>query len=477
MDNDLLKMSFLTDTALTFSGASSVPKVFDWLLSSILSCMADPLSIVGGVVGITSLGIQVTQSLIDFYNAYKNQKFDLANTLRNLDDLQNALQELEKIWAGRTLTEDHQYLIERIQESATNCTDAIDELDTACQKFTRITQPGLKKSFSTIKNQITYPFRNSTLEKLNIDIREIQKNLAFLLQIIQFKATTRHQDDLDELKTLLESIDGRQISSDLRDWLNAPDATVDHNAACEKKKKNPGSGIWLVKSSQFTNWLTQGRSFLWLKGFAGSGKSVLCSTAIQSAFQHRRGDRNIAVAFFYFSFSDKSKQDESCMMRALFWQLSSQSSDHPIDLLQLHKAHKMGTPSSTVLRAYLQRLLGRFRQVYIFLDALDECPSLEGRERVLETLEEIQKWDAPNVHLFVTSRDEADIRQSLTHLAPEQIEMRNTGIDGDIANFVSRQLNEDRQLRKLSPYHEQIRIALIEGAKGVYMNSRYDIIH
>lgn len=435
--------------------------------------MADPLSIVGGVVGIASLGIQVSQSLIDFYNKYKNQKSDLANILRNLENLKNTLQELEKIWAGRTLTEDYQHLVERIQESVTNCNDAIDELDTACQKFTRITQPGSKKSFDTIKHQIAYPFKKSTLDKLNIDITDIRKNLAFLLQIVQLRATTRHQDDLNELKALLESIDGKQISTTLREWLKAPDATVEHNAACEKKRKNPGSGTWLVKSPQFENWLVQEKSFLWLKGFAGSGKSVLCSTAIQAAFQYRRGDRNIGIAFFYFSFSDESKQDESCMIRALLWQLSSQSSDRPVDLLQLYDAHKTGTPPSTTSSAYLRRLFGRFHRVYIFLDALDECPRLEGRERVLKTLEEIQDWDVPNIHLFVTSRDEPDIRQSLNRLASDQIGMRNAGIDRDITNFISRQLDEDRQLLKLSPYHDQIRIALTEGAKGVYIDPYY----
>lgn len=343
------------------------------------------------MLGIASLGLQVSQSLIDFYNTYKDQKSDLAIILRNLEDLKTTLKEVEQIWAGRTLTEDHGHLVERIQESVTNCNDAIDELDVACQRFTKITQPGVGGSLGAFKHQIGYPFKRSTLEKLNIDITDIQQNLAFLLQVMQLRATTQHQDDLDGLKVLLESMDGRQISTTLRDWLNAPDATVDHNAACEKKNKNPGSGAWLVESPQFKRWLVREEAVLWLKGFAGSGKSVLCSTAIQSAFQYRRGDRNIAVAFFYFSFSDESKQDETCMIRALLWQLSSQYSDRPVDLFQLYEAYKMGTPPSTVLRAYLRRLLGRFHRVYIFLDALDECPRSEGRVRVLETLEEMQK--------------------------------------------------------------------------------------
>lgn len=427
--------------------------------------MADPLSIAGSVAGLVSLGIQVTQSLIDFYHAFKNQDSDLASTLRNLEGLKNTLHHLEKTWSERAPPEIDQCLVDRIQRSIGECEDAIDDLKEACQKFTRNTQSGLKERYNALKHRVAYPLKKSTLEHLNIDIRVLRDNLSFLLESVQFKITAKSQDDLVEMKALLALIDSRQISSSLREWLNAPDATENQNAACSKK--HPGSGTWFLKSPQFSSWLEHENSILWLKGFAGSGKSVLCSTAIQSAFRHRREDRNIGIAFFYFTFNDKSKQNVSSMLRALLWQLSSQIPDGPTDLIQLHESYKAGTPPSAVLLPYFQRLVGRFHRTYIFLDALDECPATEGRKEVLDTLEEIRKWNKLNICLFVTSRDESDIRQALHHLAHHQIEMRNTGIDSDIANFISRQLNEDRQLLRLSKYHDRIRTVLTKGAMGV----------
>src|SRR5205085_11269328 len=63
---------------------------------------------------------------------------------------------------------------------------------------------------------------------------------------------------------------------------------------------------------------------------SGCGKSVLCSTAIQYTFRHRRSDPDVGIAFFYFTFNDESKQDESAILRALLLQLSGQHSDgHP----------------------------------------------------------------------------------------------------------------------------------------------------
>ena len=81
---------------------------------------------------------------------------------------------------------------------------------------------------------------------------------------------------------------------------------LDHNAACAKK--NLGTGMWLVKSLQFSGWLTEENSMIWLNGFAGSGKSVLCSTATQFALRHRKSDPGVGIAFFYFTFNDESNR-------------------------------------------------------------------------------------------------------------------------------------------------------------------------
>lgn len=140
------------------------------------------------------------------------------------------------------------------------------------------------------------------------------------MDVLQLKDNKGIQDDIIDVRLILDLVRKNQISADIRDWLRAPDATTDYNAACEKK--HPGTGAWLVKSSVFTTWLMADNAFLWLNGFAGSGKSILSSTAIQFAFRHRRSDPCIGIAFFYFSCNDPSKQDESAMLRALLVQLS-----------------------------------------------------------------------------------------------------------------------------------------------------------
>ena len=427
--------------------------------------MTGPLSVAASVTGLVSLGIQVTQSLVDFYNAYKNRDSDLVHMIERLDSLLDIFQCLKQALSDRHFQADERSLIESIETSIKSCEELIQELQDECQRFSKTSSQGVKAAVRVAGRQVTYPFRQSTLQKLDEDIDEIQANLSSALDVLQLKDNKRIQDNITEIKVLLHLVRTSQISSSLRGWLNAPDATTDYNAACAKK--HPGMGIWLVKSLQFSRWLTEENSTIWLNGFAGSGKSVLCSTAIQFALRHRRSDPSVGIAFFYFTFNDKSKQDESAMLRALLLQLSSQLQDGHADLTRLHDSYKAGIPPWRVLIDYLQRLVQRFHHVYIILDALDESPRNGPREYVLCALEAMRNWSVQGLHLFVTSRDESDIRESLDLSATQQVTMQNVGIDKDIADFISGRFDADRRLRRLLPYRDKIQETLVKRAKGV----------
>ena len=194
---------------------------------------------------------------------------------------------------------------------------------------------------------------------------------------------------------------------------------------------------------------------------------MLCSTTINFALKHRRSDLEIGIAFFYFAFNDKSKQDESAMLRALLLQLSDQVQNNNADLTRLHNSYTTSVPSSPVLIAYLQRVIQRFRHVYIILDALDESPRSLSREHVLDALETIRNWGLQCLHLLVTSRDERDIRESFNLSPAYQVKMQNSGIDKDIRDFISGRLDTDRRLKNALPYRERVQESLATRAKGM----------
>ncbi|KAJ5620333.1 hypothetical protein N7510_004317 [Penicillium lagena] len=405
--------------------------------------MADPLSIASGV----------------------DQDAELFKITQNFEDLQAIFRSLQTAVHDRRSRADAQELFQ-VDKATRRCEEVIEELKLECQKFRTVSVTSFKGRITVAGRRAAYPFRKSTLQKLEEDISEIRKNLSLALGVLQIKVHHKVHHDIVELKSLLERINMSHISSTTRAWLAAPDASIDHNATCAKRHTN--TGLWLVNGHHFANWLTERNSFLWINGFAGSGKSVLCSTAIQYTFYKMKHTQGLGIAFFYFAFNDDSKQSDHGMLRALLLQLSTQLREGEKDLEQLQRIYKSGTPPVGVLLDTLRSILSRFHETFILLDGLDECPRDRGREDVLRGIETIRKWSLPGLHILVTSRNDLDIYESLNPAYDQTISMRNTEIDNDITNFVSAQLKHDPKLQRWKSLHTEIQKKLTQRPQGVF---------
>ncbi|KAJ5372564.1 NACHT nucleoside triphosphatase [Penicillium concentricum] len=421
--------------------------------------MADPLSVI-------SFGIQVTQSLVEFYSAYKDQDNALAKIIVNLENLLGILQSIDGAVQNRQSQTDT--LLQEIDKAAAGCREIIEELWDECQKFQKDSSLSLKGRIQVAGRRVTYPFRTSTLQKLEEDIAEIRENLSLALNVLQLRNQTGLEDGISELKIIVQQTNTIQISAMIRDWLKAPDATIDHNVACEKR--HTSTGLWLINGQKFRTWLSEPNSLLWINGFAGCGKSVICSTAIEAVRHTFRDSQqsSIGIGFFYFSFNDETKTDCSGMLRALLLQLSAQLEGGEKDLQKLHGLYKSGAPPVKVLLDSLRQTICKFSSTYILLDALDESPRDDKREYVLDAIEKIRQWDLPTLHLLVTSRNEIDIRNSLETPSCQDIPMRNPETDMDIQNFISYQLSNDPKLQRWKSRHDEIQEKLINKAEGVF---------
>ena len=107
-------------------------------------------------------------------------------------------------------------------------------------------------------------------------------------------------------------------------------------------------------------------------------------------------------------------------------------------LVDLYKqCGEVQQPSDQELQIVLRDILGRFSQVYIIIDALDECTDrkkslnwVKGliREKTLSRMERILKINrlAANLHIVVTSRPERDIHEVFAEL-DQQLESVDVG--------------------------------------------------
>ena len=433
-----------------------------------LAAMADPLSVSAAVAAFISLSLDVSTRLVAFYRAYSDQDGSIKQVADDLGSLVTTLQTLQQHLASRKFHHDEHALIRAVEGYVDNCELSMEDLQDRLQKFNKFKKTsrlGIWAKTISGARRLAFPFEQTTLHKLIADVERVRSNVNAALGLLQQQHASDSRDDLQDIKSVLRLVRHTTISHALSTWLNAPDSAIVYHEIC--RKKQGGTGRWLIaKGSAFDSWLKAPNSLLLLNGFAGTGKSFLCCTAIQHAHRHRRSNPRIGLAFFFFSFSDISKQTTSGMLRSLVLQLSAQHQDGHRRLEALHQKYPIASPPDEALIDCLLQFVRSFDHVYLFLDALDESPC-DARDDVLQTICSMRRFNEPGLHIFTTSRDEPDIREALEPTDAQAVNLMSNDLDGDIEKFISAQLKERRRLKKFAAHRELIQAELTRRAQGV----------
>jgi hypothetical protein len=186
------------------------------------------------------------------------------------------------------------------------------------------------------------------------------------------------------------------------------------------------------------------------------------------------------MAYFFFDFRDKEKQNARALLTSILLQLSDQSDPFCDVLLGLYTAYHRGSqqPSDSALTQCLRDILEVAGQVptYIIVDALDECPDASGmqssREKVLDIVESLVELCLPNLRLCITSRPEVDIRnvlEPLTSLSNRISLHDESGQKKDIVDYISSVVRSDRRMKKWREEDKKMVIqTLSDKASGMY---------
>jgi primase-polymerase (primpol)-like protein len=105
--------------------------------------------------------------------------------------------------------------------------------------------------------------------------------------------------------------------------------------------------------------------------------------------------------------------------------------------------------------------------IFIILDALDEYTGSNDREELLDIIAEIMN-ESKSLHILVTSRKERDIETKLGDLFDDRIALEESVVNGDIALYIRRKLENDDALREWDTQtKDDIEQALRERAQGM----------
>jgi len=180
------------------------------------------------------------------------------------------------------------------------------------------------------------------------------------------------------------------------------------------------------------------------------------------------------MAYFFFDFRDKEKQNARALLTSILVQLSNQSDSFCDILLGLYSVHHRGSqqPSDGSLLQCLRDILEVPTRVptYIIIDALDECPDTPGqqssREKVLDLVEVLVGVHLPNLRLYVTSRPEVDIRAVLEPLSSRSSRISLHDANGqkkDIVDYISSVVYSDRKMKR---WREEDRKSVVQALSG-----------
>lgn len=268
---------------------------------------------------------------------------------------------------------------------------------------------------------------------------------------------------------------------DIIEWLVPLEAANDFQRIMHKEARNihvPDTGLWFTDNDPLLRWISGAEPLRWLCGsskpilylcryakycvlidsgvLVGCGKTVLFSCAIEEMRKRSRSETQQHFGYFYCSSRDTSGQDLEVLLRLLIVQLCPPSHvPEPLNSFYQNckDVYPPKVPTFSELTACLRnvvRVHAQEKNVYLLIDALDELP-WERRDDMFNILEAITDQGLSSIHLLVTSRDRAYIRDALTEpLVWKEITVEEHFVQADIRRYVSNAMEADRNLRSLS---------------------------
>jgi hypothetical protein len=292
-------------------------------------------------------------------------------------------------------------------------------------------------------------------------------------------------------------------------WLSVSDPWINQNVA--RNAHHDGTATWFTQGDIFKTWKLTG-SLMWIHGlrsyiscmflpllmifstvswirkdcplvrvairfyFLGE-LTVSPSSSVVKNIMNMCQTGLATLAFFYFDFRDVGKQNARSLLSSLLIQLSLESDKFSEIISYLYLTHGNGSrqPSEDVLLKSLKDMLKLPGQgdLYIVVDALDECPDVSGvptpREQVLKVVQELVELRLPHVNFCITSRPEVDIRDALDGLAVHNISLHEqAGQNQDIFDYITSVVSSDPKMLRWREEDRQLVIkTLIEKAGGM----------
>ncbi|KAK2839316.1 hypothetical protein FQN49_006260 [Arthroderma sp. PD_2] len=440
-------------------------------------------------IAVIQLTTQVLHLTVKYYFEVRDARKDIKWLEGEIGDLQAVLRKIVDMLEGSS---DDAKVAERLPAFALLLGD--DGAFARCQTELLEVAARLEKSASSSNiadQQSKNPMRQFGVRALKwpFTSKEIKSSIAVLERC---KASFNLALTADQTKLTLDTnrlvVDlGKDLSTSrieqqkgeyrtkIIQWLSMVEQGINwSNHEDARKKHSQGTGEWVIAHTAFNEWKRTSPSVLWMYGKPGSGKTVLTSSIIEHLREEYDSQADVLLSYFYFDFGTPAKQSTTNCLRYLLSRLVAKTPEVPTELRDLYvKNCNFGseTPGLSDLIAIFKLFAESkgVESVFIAIDALDECPN-DNRQELLDFLQIISTWAPSNLHIWLTSRPESDIKEALLPIPTiTSVPVGGTSVTHDINHYIQTQLSSEPKLKKLPmKLKSEIQRKLIADADGMF---------
>jgi Cdc6-like AAA superfamily ATPase len=270
-------------------------------------------------------------------------------------------------------------------------------------------------------------------------------------------------ENVTHMKSKLE----RDEDMEILNWLTPIDYAPQQTDYI--RRRQPGTGQWLLDSTEYQTWLKTNKQTLFCPGIPGAGKTILTSIVINELYTKFQNDATIGIAYLYCNFQRRNEQKADDLLASLLKQLSQGRSSVPDSVKALYNQHKdkrhMTPASFDEISRALHSVAAKYSRVFIVVDALDECQVSDGcRMRLLLEIFNLQVRSGANI--LATSRFIPEIAEKFNGSPSLEIRAR----DEDVQKYLDGRISQSES-ELLKPYREEVKIKITKAVDGMYVRS------
>ncbi|KPI36255.1 Vegetative incompatibility protein HET-E-1 [Cyphellophora attinorum] len=408
------------------------------------------------IVGLVAAAEVVTRYVGRYVRHVKHAEHEVLELLVRANALYGALKSLQLLiddFASRGL--DSAISTKEIVA----CMDTLEKVRTKVNQFDQTgSNPKAVRESSLIRHsKWTWPFARSHTLDLAREVEAHSKvvNLALSVDSVttaleHFKETEGMRQDVRNVASMISRIEANDKTR--RAFVALEPVNTHGIHKTNVLLRYPGTGDWFTSGKEFRQWLSDTRSRLWLHGIPGAGKSVLTAAAVAHAVQSSlQPSSNLAVAYFYCD----HRQDSTLSARNIFGSMlvqlarqSQRSCDIVLDFVEKYTASAPQAGgdgplpcSCEELVEVIDRASEPFDHVMMFVDGVDECPSMERRATIIHP----GCLQSTKIKFLMSSRDIPDIRELVEEYASASVAAEST----DVRLFVAGEMEKRMQKKSL----------------------------